>query len=98
MVDSGASCCLFHADIAKHIGLDLKAGRLQMTNGIGGPEETWLHPVRLYIPGGPVDITAGFKEKLTVAGLLGMTGFFEHFNVTFDATACECKLERIYKA
>jgi hypothetical protein len=61
-------------------------------------EETWLHDITLYIPGGPVQITAGFKENLSVAGLLGMTGFFEHFNVTFDPTAKECQLERIYHA
>src|ERR1035437_579561 len=36
VVDSGVSCCLLHADIATFLGLDLKSGRLQMTNGIGG--------------------------------------------------------------
>ncbi len=69
-----------------------------MTNGIGGPEETWLHDICLYIPGGPVRITAGFKEKLAVAGLLGMKGFFEHFKITFDSAAQECVLERIFQA
>jgi hypothetical protein len=78
--------------------LDLKQGRLEMTNGIGGPEETWLHDITLYIPGGPIQICAGFKEKLSVAGLLGMSGFFDRFIVTFDSTANECQLERIFRA
>ena len=98
VIDSGASCCLFHSSIADHLGLDLKAGRVQMTNGIGGIEETWLHDISLFIPGGPIQITAGFKENLSVAGLLGMTGFFEHFRVTFDSAAKECVLERIFQA
>ena len=96
IVDSGASKCLFHADLASFLGIDLKAGSLQMTNGIGGAEETWLHEVMLYIPGGPVKITAGFKENLAVAGLLGMNGFFEHFNISFNCTAQECTLERVF--
>lgn len=69
-----------------------------MTNGIGGVEETWLHHITMYIPGGPVQITAGFKEGLSVTGLLGMNGFFEHFIVTFDPAAQQCTLERLYKA
>ena len=96
VVDSGATRCLFHADIASFLGIDLRSGRLEMTNGIGGTEETWIHDVMLHIPGGPVKISAGFKENLPVAGLLGMKGFFEHFRITFDSVAKECTLERIY--
>jgi hypothetical protein len=90
--------CLFHSDIGDFLGLDVKTGRLQMTNGIGGPEETWMHDITLYIPGGPVQITAGFKENLSVAGLLGIRGFFDHFKITFDSVAKECLLERIFHA
>jgi hypothetical protein len=64
------------------------------SNGIGGAEETWLHDITLYIPGGPVQITAGFKQHLAVAGLLGMGGFFEFFKITFDSAAKECTLQR----
>jgi hypothetical protein len=67
-----------------------------VTNGIGGQEEVWLHKIRLHIPGGPVDITAGFKENLPVSGLLGTNGFFEHFKITFEGDAKPCTLERIY--
>lgn len=30
--------------------------------------------MKLFIPGGPVIIKAGFKESLPIAGLLGMAG------------------------
>jgi len=95
IIDSGETRCMFHADIGRFLGLDLTAGHRERTQGIGGPEETWIHQVSLFIPGGPVTIFAAFKENLPVAGLLGMNGFFEHFNVTFLPQALACDLERI---
>jgi len=97
-IDSGASRCLFHGDFARHLGIDLSGCKTEDTISIGGKETTYLHEISLYIPGGPVTITAGFKDNLPVAGLLGMNGFFEHFRVTFDPIGECCELERIYKA
>lgn len=98
IIDSGATRSLFHADIAKHLGLDLKTGEIEVTQGIGGTETTYLHEIALYLPGGPVRTKAGFKEKLPVAGLLGMTGFFEFFKVIFDGETKVCEIQRIYRA
>jgi len=75
IIDSGAARCMFHADIGRYLGLDMTSGRLERTQGIGGSEDTWIHQVVLYIPGGPVHIHAAFKENLPLAGLLGMNGF-----------------------
>jgi hypothetical protein len=98
VIDSGASRCIFHADIGRFLGLDMKMGATETTQGIGGPSEIYLHDVKLYIPGGPVIIKAGFKESLPIAGLLGMDGFFEHFVVTFRHVSLECELDREYRA
>jgi hypothetical protein len=98
IIDSGATRCIFHAGIAEFLGIDVRSGDCELTNGIGGEEEVWIHPVTLYIPRGPVHIRAGFKENLPLAGLLGMSGFFDHFNVTFESLARQCVLERIYRA
>lgn len=95
IIDSGATRCMFHADIGRFIGLDIKAGSPETTQGISGSEDTWVHPIMLYIPGAPVIIHAAFTEKLPVAGLLGMNGFFEHFMVTFIQTAQVCQIDRI---
>lgn len=95
VIDSGATRCMFHADIGRHIGLDIQKGDQEKTQGIGGSEDTWIHPVRLYVPGGPIDIYAAFKEGLPVAGLLGMTGFFDHFTVMFIYPALACEIHRI---
>ena len=40
-------------------------------------------------------IFAAFKENLPIAGLLGMNGFFEHFNISFLARDLICDLERL---
>jgi hypothetical protein len=95
IIDSGATRCMFHADLGRFLGLDPKLGYRERTHGIGGSEETWIHQISLYIPGGPVTIFAAFKENLPIAGLLGMNGFFEHFNVTFLCEALACDLERV---
>jgi len=88
---------MFHADIARHMSIDLTKCPTEKTVGIGGDEMTFLHDVKLFVPGGPVIITAAFKEKLPIAGLLGMNGFFEHFRITFDGPARECTLDRIFR-
>jgi hypothetical protein len=96
IIDSGATRCLFDWSIAEFLGIERSKCKIELTSGIGGVEQAYLHDVLLYIPGGPVTITAGFKEKLPVAGLLGITGFFEHFRITFDTATKVCELDRIF--
>jgi hypothetical protein len=87
--------CLFHASFASALGLNLKEGEVESLCGIGGTDTSWLHDITLYTFGGPMRIRAGFKENLPIAALLGMNGFFDHFNITFEGAAQKCLLERI---
>jgi hypothetical protein len=100
VLDSGASQCLFHSDFGKGIGLKIESGEKVETLGVNGDlTEVYLHNVSLYVPGGHIlKIRAGFTPKLPLAGLLGMTGFFDHFKITFDPTANEFELQPIYQA
>jgi hypothetical protein len=98
VIDSGASQCIFHAAIGRAIGLEIEKGELVSTNSIDGASSLYLHDISLYLPGGIVPTRAGFSDKLPIAGLLGMTGFFEYFKVTFDPTALQVELERLYSA
>ena len=95
IADSGVSRCMFHADIGRHLGLDIQKGEYETTQGIGGSTESWIQPVQLYVFGAPIDIHAAFKEGLPCAGLLGMNGFFEHFLITFMQPALTCEIHRI---
>jgi len=98
IIDSGASRCVFHSNIGRFLGLDIESGEKEITQGIGGPSDTYLHDIVLYIPGGPVTIKAAFKEDLPIAALLGMNGFFQHFVITFNQSALVCDLDRLYES
>jgi hypothetical protein len=97
VVDSGASQCVFHADFARALGLDLTAGSRAVIQGIGGATDGWVHKVCIHFPDDdqPVTTHAAFREGIKYGGLLGMKGFFEHFIVTFDPTASCCEIKRI---
>jgi hypothetical protein len=97
IIDSGATRCLFDWSIAEFLGIDRASCKSENTTGIGGTERVYLREMSLYIPGGPVTLSAGFKTGLPVAGLLGMSGFFEHFRITFDPIGKACELERIFQ-
>ncbi len=98
LIDSGASRCIFHASIDRFMGLEIEKRAVEETLGINGVSRTYLHDVVLFAPGGVINIRAGFSEDLPIAGLLGMNGFFDHFKVTFDPTAQQCEIERIFLA
>jgi hypothetical protein len=98
IIDSGATLCQFQAAIGRSLGLVIEKGEPMQTMGISGPTQMYLHDVSLYIPGGIVTAKVGFSDTLPILGLLGMSGFFEHFKITFDSAAFRCELERIFRA
>ena len=100
LVDSGASDCIFHADTARSIGINLESGRKEIRNGIGGSQEIWIHTIQLYIGAEMLSIEAGFAKTLPVAGLLGRKGFFENFKITFDPSSLPpgMEIERVHIA
>jgi hypothetical protein len=89
---------MFNADIGRHIGLDIESGQQEETQGISALSKAYVHEIALYVPGGPINIKAGFMENLPVPGLLGMNGFFENFVVKFDLSELAFDIERIYRA
>jgi hypothetical protein len=98
IIDSGASRCVFHGDIGRLLGLDIRTGVCENAHGIGGLTDTYLHDISLHLPGGPVTVKAAFKDDLPVAALLGMNGFFEHHIVTFDSAELACNVERVRRS
>lgn len=101
MVDSGAADCMFHASIAAAIGIRLDSGRREQRTGISGARgDVWVHTVKLYVGLDLFSIDAAFSPELPLAGLLGRSGFFEHYRVTFDPAPDppELEIERVYRA
>lgn len=88
-VDSGSPYCMFKSGLATLIGLDPLKDPLVIDElgGIieGRMEPLYVHKVKLYIEQEwVIEVMAGFSKKLSVAGILGRTGFFDKFNIRFD--------------
>ncbi|HSP62935.1 MAG TPA: retropepsin-like aspartic protease [Pyrinomonadaceae bacterium] len=85
LVDSGADECLFHASIARSLGIDVESGRYKEFDGIAGGIEAYIHPVEIQIQdfAEQVKIEAGFTESEGVHAILGQAGFFENFRICF---------------
>jgi hypothetical protein len=95
-VDSGSPYCLFKADVATYLHLDLKSGPEGSLGGIiGGPvEPIYFHQVNIVIENNwTISVWAGFMKKLSVAAILGRAGFFDRFFVTFDHSTSPPEVE-----
>ena len=87
IIDSGATDCLFHADIGRAVGLRIESGDVAETMGVTGAQlKIHYHPIGLHVADHILKIQAGFSDQLPVLGLLGRRGFFEAFRVTFDSS------------
>ena len=89
LIDSGATNCLFHADIARAVGIfDVSTGRRSTTGGVvsGASMHLYAHEINLHIGPDIFAITGYFSDRLPVACLLGRNGFFDKYIVTFDPT------------
>lgn len=86
LVDSGAADCLFRADIAPYIGIDVEAGIRGSTGGIVPDQriDIYYHDVNLWVGADRMRIRAAFSYRLSVGAILGRRGFFDNFIVTFD--------------
>ena len=87
LVDSGADNCIFDAQIADALGINLEKGILDYVGGINGkPEPYYIHKINIKVGGSEHQIYAGFKKNFPKFGygVLGQKGFFEHFVVKFD--------------
>ncbi|HEX3587492.1 MAG TPA: retropepsin-like aspartic protease [Candidatus Angelobacter sp.] len=89
LIDSGATNCLFHSDVAAAIGIkDFKSGIVSQTGGVvsGSTMDLYAHDIRLHIGADNFKITGYFSDQLPLPCLLGRSGFFENYIVTFDPT------------
>jgi Aspartyl protease len=88
LVDSGADDCLFHTSVGDRLGIDVQAGRLKRFAGIAAGHfvEAYMHALQMQIQGfsEKIDLEAGFTDSEWVYGILGQSGFFANYRVTFE--------------
>jgi hypothetical protein len=99
LVDSGASDCIFHEMVAAAIDIKLESGSREQRAGVGGTQDVWVHPIQLFVADQILEIEAAFAKELPIAGVLGRSGFFEHFRITFDPVSDPpgLDIERVHK-
>lgn len=97
LVDSGAADSLFSRDIADALGIDLGNAKPQDYYGIGDIAfRGYISPVQMQVQGFSewLTVEAGFIDENEIP-LLGQSGFFESFEVTFRAYQNRFELKRV---
>lgn len=87
LLDSGAIDCIFPASIGELLGIDVPSGRPKIYFGLAQQATTgFQHTVRLQVTGFDhwITLDAGFIESENVTPLLGQSGFFSHYSITFE--------------
>lgn len=86
LIDSGAADCIFHADFGRQIGLKVEDGPTTEHLGVGGQKvSSHFHYIFLEVGGHKFPAYVGFSDQVQPKpGLLGISGFFDKFKVTFD--------------
>jgi Aspartyl protease len=87
IVDSGADHCVFPRSFMQTLGLDPLTSPVEITSGVGNPSvPTHFAQVTLDLGVAQLPMYVGFTTGMDQLGLglLGQTGFFESFKVTFD--------------
>lgn len=100
LVDSGSSICIFTSQLARVLGLSLQSGEKGFTVGVSGERSViYYHRLALHVAGEVLRVRVAFSEHLPLPGLLGRSGFFDHFRVIFDPSSEPpgMELERVYK-
>ncbi|MDO8503760.1 MAG: hypothetical protein Q7S60_03645 [bacterium] len=97
LVDSGADMCIFDAQIAGILGIDLKKAEKREVAGItGNTEFYYLYPIVINVGGWTHKTTVGFLPSIGRFGygVVGQQGFFDIFIVRFDLVKEEIEIKR----
>ncbi len=90
LIDSGADCNIFEAQLGELIGLNVKTGIKRQFGGITGQSAiAYMHKIVIAVDNYEVETECGFSEDISMdgCGILGQNGFFNHFKIYFDRSA-----------
>ena len=97
LIDSGADLCIFDAEVADYLGIDVRSGEIEKFKGIqeSGQSTAYIHNVKIVIGGYDYYMTVAFSYEIARHGfgILGQKGFFEKFIVKFDYSKQELELK-----
>ena len=99
LVDSGADISVIPKEVAEVLGLDL-SGEIQPALGVGGSIKTVPSHVSLVVERGHERYRLNIPIKVAldqqdIPPILGRTGFFEEFEITFNELEEKIYLKKI---
>lgn len=96
LVDSGADLCIFDAQIAGILGVDIFKGEKRKGGITGVDEFYYLHQVKIKVGGWDYSVKVGFLFNMAQMGygVVGQKGFFDIFIVKFDLLKGEIELAK----
>jgi hypothetical protein len=99
LVDSGADFCLFHAELAEALGVNLAQGLRGIARGVGGKSSYILQEVAINVAGCENLAIVGFltdsESRNAPYGIVGQEGFFDSFKILFNREKEEIELQTI---
>lgn len=89
LIDSGADFNIFHAEVGKELGIDIKKGKkLEFYGIVGDKEDAYFHDIVINIGGNDFQCYCGFSYRFDNSrmpyGVLGQRGFFDLFEVKMN--------------
>lgn len=96
LVDSGADFCIFDAQIADILDINIENGERNEVAGITGANAPiYFHDLEIKVGGWPFKIRAAFLREMGKFGygVVGQKGFFDIFVVKFDLKKEEVELQ-----
>ncbi len=96
LVDSGADFCIFDAQIADILGIDIESGEKNEVAGITGVNAPiYFHDILMKVGGWTFNIRAAFLREIGKFGygVVGQKGFFNLFVIKFDYKKEEIELK-----
>lgn len=96
LIDSGADFCIFHAEIAEYLGIDVQSGLREVFSGVEESigAEAYFHELTLTIGDKSIKTLIGFSYDIADHGygLLGQKGLFDNFFINFNFSGKEMEL------
>ncbi len=85
-IDTGASTCLFPADVAEILNITLERGEVKkVILGDGNTITVYIHNLSISLAGKEFIAPIGFSKGLGINfAIIGRKGIFEQFMITFN--------------
>lgn len=95
LIDSGADYTIFPAALGLLAGLNIKEGKKESIMGVSGSTMTvYFHHILVNVGGYEIKVYSGFAEAMNQdPGILGQSGFFNKFQVSFDLKKKEVEIK-----